>query len=109
MRARIYVDTSAIGGCEDDEFREFSRRLIQRFVVGDAMLVLSELTLEELASAPEAVRRVLDVVPDASIELVNVSEEAKVLAAAYIEAGAVGPGSEVDARRGDAGARRGVG
>jgi hypothetical protein len=97
MRARIYVDTSVIGGCEDDEFREFSRQLVQRFVAGEALLVLSELTLEELASAPEAVRRVLDAVPDANIELVNVSEEARALASAYIEAGAVGPGSEVDA------------
>jgi hypothetical protein len=59
--------------------------------------VLSELTLEELASAPEAVRRVLDAVPDANIELVNVSEEARALASVYIEARAVGPGSEVDA------------
>jgi hypothetical protein len=74
--------------------------------------VLSELTLEELASAPEAVRRVLDAVPDANIELVNVTEEARALASAYIEAGAVGPGSGVDAlhnRGGDVGARRGLG
>ena len=97
MRVRIYVDTSVIGGCEDEEFREFSRRLIQRFVVGEALLVLSELTLEELASAPEAVRRVLDGIPDSNIELVNVTEEARALASAYIEAGAVGPGSGVDA------------
>jgi hypothetical protein len=97
MRQRIYVDTSVIGGCEDDEFREFSRALVQRFVVGEALLVLSDLTLEELAGAPESVRRVLDRVPEAHVEVVNVSHEARALALAYIEAGAAGPGSEVDA------------
>jgi hypothetical protein len=28
MRARIYDDTSLIGGCEDREFREFLRQLV---------------------------------------------------------------------------------
>jgi len=43
---RIYTDTSVIGGCEDEEFRVHSRRLMDAFVRGDLTLVLSELTLE---------------------------------------------------------------
>ena len=59
MVGRIYTDTSVIGGCEDEEFRVHSRRLMDAFVRGDLRLVLSELTLRELAPAPQAVREVL--------------------------------------------------
>ena len=50
MPDRIYTDTSVIGGCEDDEFRVHSRRLLDAFVRGDLTLVLSELTLRERIS-----------------------------------------------------------
>jgi len=55
MRPRIYADTSALGGCEDEEFREPSLRLLEAFVRGELTLVLSELTLRELDVAPEIV------------------------------------------------------
>lgn len=48
MRARIYTDTSVLGGCEDDEFREPSRRLLDTFERGELTLILSELTIREL-------------------------------------------------------------
>lgn len=69
MVDRIYTDTSVIGGCEDEEFRVHSRRLMAAFVRGDLRLVLSELTLRELAPAPQAVRDVLATVPHAHIEV----------------------------------------
>jgi predicted nucleic acid-binding protein len=97
VRDRIYVDTSVIGGCEDEEFSDSSRRLLARFVAGEAVLVLSDLTLEELADAPESVRRVLDGVSEEHVELATLSEEATTLAASYINAGAIGPGSWADA------------
>jgi hypothetical protein len=56
MRLRIYVDTSVAGGCEDDEFREHSIRLMEYFATGKFVLVLSNLTVQELAAAPEQVR-----------------------------------------------------
>ena len=68
MVSRIYTDTSVIGGCEDDEFRVHSRRLMDAFVRGELRLVLSELTLRELAPAPVAVREVVASVPESSIE-----------------------------------------
>ena len=33
MKPRIYTDTSVLGGCEDDEFRDPSRRLLEAFVL----------------------------------------------------------------------------
>jgi len=34
MKARIYVDAPVVGGCEDEEFSEYSVRLMERFVRG---------------------------------------------------------------------------
>ena len=86
---RIYVDTSVIGGCEDEEFREPFRRLIQRFTQGEMTLVLSPLVVEELRGSPRRVREVLLGVPAAHIETLKVTAEADALAAKYIERGAL--------------------
>src|SRR5947209_2441458 len=87
MRARIYADTSVIGGCFDDEYREPSRRLVERFRRNRAIIVLSDLTLLELALAPARVRGVLDGIPPRSRESVGLTEEAAGLARAYLRAG----------------------
>jgi hypothetical protein len=84
---RIYTDTSVIGGCEDDEFRVHSRRLMDAFVRGDLKLVLSELTLRELEPAPALVRAVLGRVPDAHIEVVRLTPAAGELARRYLAEG----------------------
>ncbi len=86
-----------MGGCEDNEFREPSRRLLEAFVGGDLTLVLSELTLRELDAAPEKVRIVLGRVPQAHIEPLSLSSEAEELAGAYIEDGAIGARMRADA------------
>ena len=97
MKPRIYTDTSALGGYEDEEFRESSRRLVDAFVAGELILVLSELALRELEVAPAAVRRAVARVPDAHIELIVVTPEAEELAAAYIQDGAVAASMRADA------------
>lgn len=97
MRARIYTDTSVLGGCEDEEFREPSRRWFEAFQGSEVTLVLSELTLRELAAAPEAVRMALGRVPAAHIETLALSPEAEDLPAAYIEKGAIGKRMRADA------------
>lgn len=97
MKPRIYTDTSVLGGCEDDEFRDSSCRLLSAFESGDMTLVLSELTLRELETAPKAVRIVLDRVPVTQIEPLSLSPEAEELASAYIESGAIGERMRADA------------
>ena len=87
MVGRIYTDTSVIGGCEDEEFRVHSRRLMDAFVRGDLRLVLSELTLRELAPAPPAVREVLAAVPDRHIEVIQLTSAADELARRYLAEG----------------------
>ena len=64
MKRRIYTDTSVIGGCLDPEFHVPSSRLVEKFKLGEAVIVLSELTLLELVDAPEKVRDVLKPIPE---------------------------------------------
>lgn len=50
MKVRIYTDTSVLGGCEDVEFADHSVRLVEGFVRGERVLVLSSLTVQECRS-----------------------------------------------------------
>jgi hypothetical protein len=63
MKERIYVDTSVLGGANYSEFHEWSRRLIDEFKAGIRIVVLSDLTLRELESAPEPVQKVITEIP----------------------------------------------
>jgi hypothetical protein len=98
MKRRIYTDTSVIGGCLDVEFEEASRQLMDMFKRGEAILVLSDLTVLELQEAPVDVRAVLDEVPEAHREYVELTEEATILAQHYIDAGVIGAAKRVDAQ-----------
>jgi len=96
---RAYVDTSVIGGAEDEEFQDASRRLLTQVRQGKFVLVVSTLTLRELAQAPEAVRQVLGKLPPGCIEEVpaQVEQQADELAALYVSAGVLGPARLDDA------------
>ena len=96
-KRRIYVDTSVIGGCEEEEFREASRRLIERIVSGDFVLAVSPVVLEELERAPARVRAVLDNLPTKHTEELEVSGAARALARRYIERGALTDRMSADA------------
>jgi len=51
MKLRIYIDTSVIGGCLDEEFKDASMRLIDKSRHGQIILIISDLTKLELADA----------------------------------------------------------
>ncbi len=80
------------------EFEEASRQLMDMFKRGEAILVLSDLTVLELQEAPVDVRAVLDEVPEAHREYVELTEEATILAQHYIDAGVIGAAKRVDAQ-----------
>lgn len=84
MASRIYTDTSVIGGCEDEEFRLHSRRLMAACARGEVTLVLSELTIRELAAAPLLVQAVLASLPATHLELVGLTAAAAELARQYL-------------------------
>ncbi len=97
-KMRVYTDTSVIGGCEDDEFREPSRWLMERCARGEMTLVLSAVTLQELERAPKAVRDVLRAVRADNLEVIAITGEIRALADRYVDSGALGRGMRADAQ-----------
>jgi hypothetical protein len=98
VKLRIYTDTSVLGGCEDEEFAEYSVRLMESFIKGELILVLSDLTVHELVPAPPQVRRRLESVPDKFIEPLMLDEASNELAEAYITAGVITGKMRADAQ-----------
>lgn len=86
---RVYLDTSVIGGCLDDEFAPGSRKLFDRGRAGTAKLVISEITIAELAGAPQEVRMIIESAPLQSIEYIYQDDRSNALADAYVRHGAV--------------------
>lgn len=98
MKTRIYTDTSVLGGCEDQEFAEHSLLLMDGFVGGEHVLVLSTLTLQEFATAPVQARMRLASVPEEHIEILQLDAEAMDLAEEYIAAGVISVKMRADAQ-----------
>ncbi|HMD67320.1 MAG TPA: PIN domain-containing protein [Chitinivibrionales bacterium] len=94
----VYCDTSVIGGCFDEEFAEWSNELMEEIRRAEKTLVLSDLTLEELARAPDRVRGVIDTIPRSAIRFVALNESADILARAYISEGIVSSDWYIDCR-----------
>lgn len=94
---RIYVDTSVIGGCEDEEFAEASAELLEQARNGRIKLLVSELLLSELARAPEEVQARLASLPPACVEYLPDTVEARDLQSCYVAAEIVGPSQLNDA------------
>lgn len=90
---RAYVDTSVFGGTQDEEFRVPSVRFFERAARGEFLVLLSRVTLDELAGAPPDVQSVLTDLPPQSVDRlpVEVEREARGLADAYIAAEVLGP------------------
>jgi hypothetical protein len=98
MKQRIYIDTSVIGGCEDEEFSNWSIHLFEEFRQGLRIAVISDLTRRELEGAPETVNRILPSLPGANVENVFLTEEAETLAQNYIANGVVAAKHIADAQ-----------
>lgn len=98
MIPRVYIDTSVIGGCLDEEFAKWSRLLFDEFSAGVKVTVISDLTLRELKDAPEEVRHVLSNLPPESIEYIFLSDEAMALVDTYIAEGVVNERHLIDAQ-----------
>ncbi len=95
---KIYIDTSVIGGCFDEEFQEWSNKLIKEIISREKIAVISDITLEELEKAPVKVRNILENIPNESKEIISLSEEAIQLSNHYIEEKIVNKNHLVDTR-----------
>lgn len=86
---KVYSDTSTVGGCFDEEFAEWSNALFEEFKIGKKILVLSDLTLQELEPAPQEVKDKLAEVPKKYQIPIGIIDEAFQLAETYINEGAL--------------------
>lgn len=85
MKQRIYIDTSVIGGCFDDEFSYWSNLLFNEFVIRKKNAVISRVTLDELSRGPKYVNDILKKIPEENIEILEITNDAIVLAEKYIK------------------------
>ena len=85
MKQKIYTDTSVIGGCFDIEFEKYSLELIREFIKGSKIITLSDLTLQEIESAPNELSELLDSIPAQNIDYIELDDEARYLANKYVE------------------------
>jgi predicted nucleic acid-binding protein len=98
-KVRVYVDTSVFGGAHDEEFKDASLAFFDQVVRGRYLLLVSELTLDELSLAPRAVQDFVANLPSSCVVQVasEVEDEAEELAEAYLQAGVLGKASRSDA------------
>lgn len=96
-KLRIYLDTSVVGGCYDARFAEQSEALFKKAICGEVVLVISDILTAELARAPKHIQRVLERVPDASLEFIEQDTESETLRDLYLVAEVVGRASQQDA------------
>ena len=97
MTAQVYIDTSVIGGCIDQEFKEWSIKLLDEFKNGKKIAVISDITLDELELAPKKVQEILKQIPDRYLKIVESNTETEELARQYILKNAVSEKFYLDA------------
>lgn len=108
-KQRVYVDTSVIGGCFDDEFAIWSNGLMNDFGQGHFIPVTSDVIAAEIADAPEFVQEKFAellsfehemlTVDNACLELANIYQERQILTPKFHNDGihiAVATVAEVD-------------
>jgi predicted nucleic acid-binding protein len=98
MKQRIYIDTSIVGGFFDEEFKNDTIPLFQRFENGEVIFVVSDLLDLELINAPQKVRELLYNYSAEKFNRIELTEEAILLADKYIYEKVVGKTSLEDCR-----------
>ncbi|MCX6252553.1 MAG: type II toxin-antitoxin system VapC family toxin [Bacteroidetes bacterium] len=94
---RIYIDTSVIGGYFDDEFSSDTIKLFNRIQNGDFQVYISEISKLELLPAPKHVQELINHIPPKNLNVLEFTEEAKLLAEFYMSEKILGAASMDDA------------
>jgi len=94
----FYVDTSFWGGAEDDEFSGWTLPFFDHVRNGEFKIILSDVTIRELVSAPDKVRQLPDTIPDHQLILESINEDQLELAQRYIDEGVLTNKFETDAQ-----------
>ena len=94
----LYLDTSVIGGHFDAEWRDATRELFRQAGAGLYRLVTSVVTAREILGAPPEVREHFAATFADPAQIHELTDEAELLARAYLAAGVVPPKYADDAR-----------
>jgi predicted nucleic acid-binding protein len=98
LKQRIYIDTSIVGGCFDEEFKTPTLKLFERLKNNEIIFVVSELLELELSKAPLHIKEYLYQFSSDKFIRVELTEDAIELANLYIENKVVGRSSIEDCR-----------
>jgi len=96
-KLRVYVDTSVVGGCCDDEFRAASMAFMEMVGRGDVTMIMSNILVDELLLAPPQVQAVMANLSARNVEAVQDSPEAWRLRDLYIKSKVVTIAHSADA------------
>ena len=80
---RVYLDTSVIGGCFDNEFSRWSNAPMQDFRDGTFRPLVSEVTEREIEDAPDEIQQLYAELLTLNAEVLKVDETAIELANQY--------------------------
>jgi len=98
MIQRVYIDTSVIGGCFDEEFDFYTNLFFEKVVQGRFTIIVSDILITELEGAPNHVVTFYKSIPKKQIEHVEQTEDSIFLAEKYLSTGIVGTSSRTDCR-----------
>jgi len=87
----LYLDTSVIGGCFDDEWKEATLELFRQASLGLYHLTTSVVATREVLGAPDEVRQKFSSTFTRSAQIHELTAEAESLAQAYLAASVVTP------------------
>jgi predicted nucleic acid-binding protein len=82
---KFYIDTSIFGGYFEKEFQLWTRKLLDKVLLGEFTAVVSDITLAELENAPQSVRELADKIISENAELVIAGQLDKDLADKYLK------------------------
>jgi predicted nucleic acid-binding protein len=96
-KSRLYIDTSVIGGCFEEQFAIDSLRVIQYAEKGKVHLFVSDTVVEELEGAPGPVKEMFQKIPPASLTVLPLTQDILDLRDAYLTSKILTPASRNDA------------
>jgi len=97
MKLRVYIDTSVVGGYFDDEFKDDTKLFFNRIFKKDFLVYFSDISDAELSLAPDFVKDLKSRIPSDCYKHLELDNDSRELAEAYINEKILGKASLNDA------------
>jgi predicted nucleic acid-binding protein len=97
MKLRVYIDTSVVGGYFDEEFEDDTKAFFKRIFNKEFLVHLSEISETGLSLAPEFIKDLIAKIPSDCYKHLDLDEESRDLAMAYLDEKMLGKTSLNDA------------